>query len=276
MEHKTFNWTQHNTEFFGQYWLIKEAKGIVAIVHGMGEHSTRYGEFVAPRLNAAGFNVIAFDHFGHGLTKGKRGHCPSYEAVLDSVDNLLIKAKDFFGSELPCFLYGHSMGGNVVSNYIIKRDSHIKGAIISSPMLKLAFNPPAWKMIAGKLMRNIYPAFQESTGLDAAGISRDQAAVEKYVNDPLVHDKITINFSLPFFEAGDYAIENASKIKVPTLVVHGTADSITDYKGSEAFVKNAANKTSLKLYKDGYHEIHNDYDKEVLIQDIINWLNQHI
>ena len=276
MTHKTFNWTQNKTEMFGQYWAIENAKGIVAIVHGMGEHSTRYADFVVPELNTAGYTVIAFDQFGHGLTKGKRGHCPSYEAVLDSVDNLLVKSKDFFGVELPTFLYGHSMGGNVVSNHIILRDSHIKGAIISSPMLKLAFNPPAWKMIAGKIMRHIYPAFQENTGLEASAISRNQKAVEKYINDPLVHDKITVNFSLPFFEAGDFAIANANKIKVPALLVHGTADQLTDYKGSLAFVDNAASKATLKLYEGGYHELHNEPNNKEVLSEIISWLNKHI
>lgn len=276
MTHQPFNWTQNSTELFGQYWKIDGAKGIVAIVHGMGEHSSRYADFVVLKLNAAGYSVIAFDQFGHGLTKGKRGHCPNYEAVLDSVENLLKKSDDFLGADLPVFLYGHSMGGNVVSNFIIKRDSKIKGAVISSPMLKLAFDPPAWKMIAGKLMRNIYPAFQEVTGLDATAISRNPRAVEKYINDPLVHDKITVNFSLPFFEAGDYAIEHADKIKVPAVVIHGTADKLTDYKGSEAFAKKAGDKVALKLYKDGYHELHNDTVQNEVLADVITWLNQQL
>jgi acylglycerol lipase len=276
MTHQPFNWTQNSTELFGQYWKIDGAKGIVAIVHGMGEHSSRYADFVVLKLNAAGYSVIAFDQFGHGLTKGKRGHCPNYEAVLDSVENLLKKSDEFLGADLPVFLYGHSMGGNVVSNFIIKRDSKIKGAVISSPMLKLAFDPPAWKMIAGKLMRNIYPAFQEVTGLDATAISRNPRAVEKYINDPLVHDKITVNFSLPFFEAGDYAIEHADKIKVPAVVIHGTADKLTDYKGSEAFAKKAGDKVALKLYKDGYHELHNDTVQNEVLADVITWLNQQL
>jgi alpha-beta hydrolase superfamily lysophospholipase len=168
------------------------------------------------------------------------------------------------------------MGGNVVSNYLIKRDSRVKGAVISSPMLKLAFDPPAWKMIAGKFMRNIYPAFQEVTGLDANAISRNQKAVEKYINDPLVHDKITVNFSLPFFEAGDYAIDNADKIKVPAIVIHGTADKLTDYMGSEAFALKAGDHVDLKLYKGGYHELHNDTVKEEVLTDVITWLNTNI
>jgi len=276
MTHQTFNWTQNQTEIFGQYWKIEDAKGIVAIVHGMGEHSSRYGDFVVPKLNAAGYSVIAFDQFGHGLTGGKRGHCPNYEAVLDSLESLLNKSDELLGADLPIFLYGHSMGGNVVSNFIIKRNSKIKGAVLSSPMLKLAFDPPDWKMIAAKFMRNIYPAFQEVTGLDATAISRNNRAVEKYINDPLVHDKITVNFSLPFFEAGDYAIEHADEIKVPAIVIHGTADKLTDYKGSEAFAKKAGDKVSLKLYPGGYHELHNDIVKDEVIAEVISWLNTHI
>lgn len=276
MEAQTFNWQQDGTTLFGQYWKNPHAKAIVAIVHGMGEHSSRYAEFVVPKLLEAGFSVIAFDQFGHGKTEGKRGHCPSYDAVLDSVANLLKKSDEFLGSDLPVFLYGHSMGGNVVSNFIIRRNSKVKGAIISSPMLKLAFDPPAWKMIAGKFMRNIYPAFQEATGLDPQAISRDQKAVEKYINDPLVHDKITVNFSLPFFEAGDYAIDNASKIKVPAMLIHGTADALTDYKGSQAFADNAGKKVQINLYEGGYHELHNEPNKEDVLNDVIAWIKQHV
>jgi alpha-beta hydrolase superfamily lysophospholipase len=276
MEATTFNWHQDNTEFFGQYWKNDQAKAIVAIVHGMGEHSSRYADFVVPKLMGAGYSVIAFDQFGHGKTKGKRGHCPSYDAVLNSVENLLKKSHEFLGSSLPVFLYGHSMGGNVVSNFLIKRKSKIKGAILSSPMLKLAFDPPAWKLIAGKFMRNIYPAFQEVTGLDPQAISRNTAAVEKYLNDPLVHDKVTVNFSLPFFEAGDYAIDQAKDLSAPALVIHGTADAIIDYKGSEAFAKNAGKKVSLKLYEGGYHELHNEPNQEEVLNDVISWLDKQV
>jgi alpha-beta hydrolase superfamily lysophospholipase len=276
MEAKTFNWHQDETKLFGQYWKNDSAKAIVAIVHGMGEHSGRYADFVVPQLFAAGYSVIAFDQFGHGLTEGKRGHCPNYEAVLHSVENLLRKSNEYLGSNLPTFLYGHSMGGNVVSNYLLRKESHVKGAIISSPMYRLAFEPPAWKLIAGKLMRNIYPAFQERTGLDASAISRDRAAVEKYINDPLVHDKITVNFSLPFFEAGEYAIENAKAMKVPALLIHGTKDALTDYKGSEDFAQNAGEEVSLKLYTDGYHELHNEPNKEAVLADVITWLDKQV
>lgn len=275
--HKELSWNIHQTDFFGQYWAVDNAKGIVAIVHGMGEHSTRYGEFFAPALNEAGYSVIAFDHFGHGKTGGKRGHCPSYEAVLDSVDELIKQANKNLSADLPVFLYGHSMGGNVVANHILKRQQKLKGAIISSPMLELAFEPPAWKLFAGKIMKNIYPAFSESTGLDPQAISKDKKAVEKYLADPLVHDKITVNFSLPFFDAADWAIENAKQLKTPTLIYHGTGDQITSHKGSEKFAKNAPKELiTLKLIEGGYHELHNDPEKAELLKMIVDWLNKQL
>lgn len=276
MTHQTFNFNIKETEFFGQYWKAENAKANIILIHGMGEHSTRYDGFFAKKMNDAGFSIIAFDHYGHGKTKGKRGDCPSYNAVLNSVDVLIEKCDEYLDKKLPKVLYGHSMGGNVVGNYILKRKEKINLAVLSSPMLKLAFEPPAWKLFAGKIMRNIYPSFQESTGLDAKGISRDENEVNKYVNDPLVHDKITINFSLPFFEEGDWAIENANKLENPTLLIHGTGDKITSYKGSEQYAKNAGNKAELKLYKGGYHELHNDIVKEEVLDDVIAWLKKHL
>jgi acylglycerol lipase len=275
MTHKEFTFHLHNTEFYGQYWSVDAPVGVVAIVHGMGEYSGRYGTFVAPALNKAGYSVIAFDHFGHGHTKGKRGHCPSYDAVLDSVDTLLSKSAEFFGNQLPVFLYGHSMGGNVVANYILKRNNNLKGAIITSPLFRLAFTPPAWKLTLGGLMKNIYPAFTERTGLDPHAISKDKEVVKQYIADPLIHDKISVNFSLPFFETGEWAIANAGNLNLPTLLAHGTADAITSHKGSEAFAANSNHHLTLHLAEGGFHELHNDPEKEQFMQTIINWLNQH-
>jgi len=112
--------------------------------------------------------------------------------------------------------------------------------------------------------------------LDAAAISRNAEAVKKYKSDPLVHDQVTINFSLPFFEAGDYSIENAANISVPAIVIHGTADAITDHKGSESFVANSKGKASLKLYEGAFHELHNEPNQKEVLGDLVNWLNSQV
>ena len=121
MIHKEFNFSIQNTKFFGQYWKAEHTKAVIVLVHGMGEHSGRYADFVVPNLVKNNFSVVAFDHFGHGKTAGKRGHNPSFCAVLNSVQTTSEKAKELFPDK-PIFLYGHSMGGNVVLNYALRRE----------------------------------------------------------------------------------------------------------------------------------------------------------
>ncbi|MGB1042706.1 MAG: lysophospholipase [Tenacibaculum sp.] len=269
MTHQEFTFNYHKTDFYGQFWQPETVKGIVIIVHGMGEHSGRY-HHVAKKLTDNNFGVIAFDHFGHGKTTGKRGHNPGYDTVLESISRLIDKAKETFGGK-PMFLYGHSMGGNAVINYVLRKNNILSGVIATSPFLKLAFQPPAWKLSLGKIMQKIAPSITLGNELDANDISRDKEEVKKYVDDSMVHDKVSPNFSLSFIDAGKWAIQNASSLKTPMLLLHGTGDKIIDYKGTEAFAEKS-DKATLKLYKDGYHELHNDLCKDELLNDIADWL----
>lgn len=273
MTHKEFNFKLYKTEFYGQIWEAKTTKAVVVLAHGMGEHSGRY-QHVAKKLTDNDFSVVTFDHFGHGKTTGKRGHNPSFEAVLESVSKTIEKAKELFPRK-PIFLYGHSMGGNVVINYAIRKKHTLKGIIATSPFLKLAFQPPKIKLVVGKLLQKIAPSITMGNELDANDISREKIEIAKYVNDLLVHDKISPNFSLTFIETGQWAIENANKLQTPMLLLHGTGDKIIDYKGSQEFAKNSKN-TTLKLYEGGYHELHNDLCKEEMLQDVVNWLNSQL
>ncbi|MDG2194826.1 MAG: lysophospholipase [Polaribacter sp.] len=274
MTYQEFNFNIYSTHFYGQYWQPSKTKAIILLVHGMGEHATRYTESVIPKLTENGFGVIAFDQFGHGKTSGKRGHCPSFEAVLKSVEKVQEKALAIFGNK-PLFLYGHSMGGNVVINYVLRKKHSFAGVIATSPFLQLAFQPPAIKLFVGKLLQKIAPAITMGNELDPNDVSRDNTEVQKYMNDPLVHDRISPNFSITFIETGKWAIENANKLQTPTLLLHGTDDKIIDYKGTQEFSNNS-NTTTLKLYEGGYHELHNDLCKEEMLTDVVNWLKKQL
>jgi len=269
-----FTFNIYKTDFFGQYFEAKNTKAVLILVHGMGEHSSRYIDFVIPTLLKNNFSVVTFDQFGHGRTSGKRGHNPSFEAVLESVSKVIEKATTLFPKK-PIFLYGHSMGGNVVINYALRKETTLKGIVASSPFLKLAFQPPNWKLSLGKILQKIAPSITMSNEINPDYLSRNKTEVEKYKNDPLVHDKISPNYSLTFIETGKWAIENAHKLKIPALLLHGTSDKIIDFKGTEAFSKNTEFAT-LKRYKDGYHELHTDLCKEEFMEYIIVWLNSEL
>lgn len=273
MTHKEFNFNIYKTDFYGQTWEAKTTKAVVVLVHGMGEHSGRYNH-VAKKLTDNGFSVVAFDHFGHGKTSGKRGHNPNFEAVLESVTKTIKKAKEMYPNK-PVFLYGHSMGGNVVVNYILRKKTNLKGVIATSPFLKLAFQPPAIKLFIGKILQKIAPSITMGNELNANDISRYKVEVNTYINDPLVHHKISPNFSITFIETGKWAIENANKLTTPMFLLHGTDDKIIDYKGTEEFA-NTTEKATLKLYKGGYHELQNDLCKGEMLTDVVNWLNSQL
>jgi alpha-beta hydrolase superfamily lysophospholipase len=273
MIREEFTFNLYNTKFYGKYFQPENVKAVVVLVHGMGEHSKRYERFVIPFFNQNSIGVIAFDQFGHGLTEGKRGHNPGFEAVLDCVDLMIMKAIEVFG-EKPVFLYGHSMGGNVVINYTLRRDNNLEGIIVTSPFLRLAFSPPGWKLFLGKMLQKIMPSITMGNELDIEAISRDKNEVELYKNDPLVHDKVSPNYSIVFMKTGEWAIQNAHKMNIPMLLMHGTGDKLTSWKASEEFKDKANDNVELHLFKDAYHELHNELNKEEVVEKMTTWMNK--
>lgn len=277
MNTQEFKWNNsEGTELYGKYFSPESsAKAVIALVHGMGEHFQRYEQW-ATRFVENGFAFIAFDHIGHGKSGGKRGHVSSYNLLLESVDQLLGKASEFFPG-LPVILYGHSMGGNVVLSFAIKKpNANIAGVISSSPWIKLAFDPPAIQVSLGRLVSKVLPSFTQSTKLDTSAISRDENEVKAYENDPLVHDKISTKFFVSTHEAGLDLLKNAEKIKKPLLLFHGTSDRITSYKASEAFAQKVTSPIEFKLFEGAHHEIHNDFDRDELFHLILDWANKLI
>lgn len=276
MKQQEFTWhTFDGYRLFAQNWLPypeQTPQGVIAVVHGMGEHSSRYDEW-AKRFAEQQFAVIAFDHRGHGRSEGKRGHIPSFESVLKDVDLLIEEAKKTAAGK-PVFLYGHSLGGNVVLNYIIRRKPLIKGTIASSPWLKLAFEPSKFKMKLGEWIQQVFPRFSQATDLDARYISRIPAEVDAYKNDPLIHDHITARMFSEVHKAGLYALEHARKSTPPLLIQHGTGDKITLAAASELFAQYA--NATLKLWPDAYHELHHDYHNEEVFAFVLQWLKSQM
>ena len=262
-------------ELHGVVWECPNPTAIVCIVHGLGEHSGRYAH-VAEYFNANNFTVFAYDQRGHGKSGGKKGHSPSYEILLDDVEEILKEARAEY-NDLPIFLYGHSFGGNVVCNYALLRDTNeLKGLIVSSPWLKLATEPPAFQVKLAKFVSKILPSLTQPNGLNVTDISTDKAAVEAYKNDPLVHNKISTKLFTDVYNSGFWAIENADRLKLSTLVFHGSDDNITSPDGSQEFAQNAGELVEFKLWEGMKHETHNDLKKDEVISFVTAWITKKI
>lgn len=274
MTTKEFNWkVADGTNIYAKSWIVENPKGIICMVHGLGEHINRYAG-VAAYFNAKGFVFIGNDHYGHGKSEGSRGHTPSYESLLSETDTLITRAKADF-PDLPVYLYGHSMGGNIILNYLFKKEPKIAGVIATGPAIVIP-NPPSAALLAiGKLMRRIYPKFTQPNGLKLEYLSTDQAVIDAYQADELVHDKVTSVLGLALIEQGLWLLEDNRKTDIPLLLMHGADDEITSPEGTTELSKITEGDVTLKLWKGMVHEIHNEPNQKSVFDFIMNWIENH-
>ncbi len=275
MNNQTYNWiAKDRIKLFAQSWTAEnDQKKLILLVHGLGEHCSRY-EHWAALFNARGISVISLDLHGHGRSEGKRGHIKSLDVLLDDIDLLYQKSEELFPGYKK-ILYGHSMGGNLVLNHIIRRNRPVEGVIVTSPWLKLYNEPSAIVLKITEYLKKILPSLTISNQLKAEQIAHDPEVVRNYENDPLNHDRISLKMFHEIYQAGYHALRNVYKINYPFLIMHGTNDTITSPKASEDYVLNTSRRTHLKLWPNQFHELHNEFIKEEVHSYIIKWLEEH-
>ncbi len=247
---------------------------VVCLVHGHGEHAGRYAH-VGEAFANAGYALAGFDARGHGKSGGPRGHTPSYDALMDDIADFLMQMQTRYPG-LPRFLYGHSMGGNEVINFALRRKPDLKGVIATGPWLKLAFEPPALQVTLGRLMNNIAPGFTQKSGLDTAALSHDASVVNAYNSDPLVHDKISARLFIGMYEAGLWALDHAAEFPLPLLIMHGTADRLTLAEASRQFAERGGKNVTWRAWDGLYHEIHNEPEKAEVLKVMIDWMDARL
>lgn len=259
------------------YYIIsnlESPKAVVCLLHGHGEHVGRY-QHVMAHLAENDIACVAFDFRGHGKSEGRRGHMPSMDLILDDVEESLKFARLSF-LDIPMFLFGHSFGGCVTLNYVLKKPlSELTGFVASSPWLALAFEPPSWKVKMGEIMASILPRFSLTSELNPEHLSKDKQVVVDYSSDPLVHNKISAKFFSEVVKAGDFVSQNASDTKILGLVYHGTADQIISFQAT----KDAAEKSKKIEFHglDGvFHEPHNDLEKDEVMKLITHWIRNSV
>jgi alpha-beta hydrolase superfamily lysophospholipase len=258
--------------YFQVWQPVDLIKGVICLVHGIGEHSGRYAH-VAQALNEAGYAFLGMDMRGHGKSGGPRGHVPSLQAVFDDIEIYLAEAHRRY-TDLPFFIYGHSLGG-LVLNYVIHFKPDLAGVIATSPNLRLAFEPSAAKIALGKMMNNLWPTFSQASGLETAALSRDLDVEQAYKNDPLVHDRVSARlFVSVVHEASQWSLEHASDFPLPLLLMHGNADRLTSAEASREFAAQAGEICTLKIWDGFFHELHNEPEKDQVFAFMLDWLNQ--
>lgn len=277
MKHFETKWTtQDNLEVFAQGWEPepREPKAVICLVHGLGEHTSRYAH-VAEAFGKDGYAMFGFDLRGHGRSGGPRGHFPSSEAVINDIDLLFQQARKRYPG-LPLLLYGHSLGGILVLYYVLKRNPEIKGVVATSPGLHTALENQPVKVIAAKVLGSLIPATSVSSGLDSNAISRNREIVEIYNNDPLNHDKVSLGFGKVMLGVTKWTLEHAGEFSLPLLLMHGKADTIAFPTSSIEFAAALKDKATLFLWDDAFHELHHEPEKAEVFKTILIWMDARL
>lgn len=247
-------------------------RGVVLIVHGLGEHAGRY-EHVAERLNEWGFAVRGYDQCGHGESGGLPGSLPTDTRLLDDLADIIDSTRARMEPGTPLILLGHSMGGLVTGRFVSLGMRKVDALVMSSPALNPGMN--VFQKLLVAVLPKIAPNLRVGNGLNPAFISHDPAVVKAYTGDPRVHDRISARLARFFATEGPATVESASRWAVPTLLMYAGDDRLVNPQGSRDFAAAAPAATVQSVCFDGlYHEIFNELDAAPVFATLRNWLDQ--
>ena len=261
---------------FAQSWQDQEqpTKANLIITHGHGEHSEWYSR-LAQNLVPRGYNIYAWDMLGYGQSPGKRGYVKNFQ---DHSENLVhfinsLKNQSSFKNK-PFFLIGHSMGGMITLNTIIKNPNLGQaGTCLSSPLIDIFAPPPAYKDQLARLLLNVLPQFTMASGTRQKFLSRDVEVFKSYAKDPLRTTMISPSTYLGILSTSDFIKKNAHKIDSPILFQLAGDDRIVSTSASEKIYGKISSPNKNKIiYPQAYHEIFNDICRQEVYDDLHHFL----
>jgi len=258
---------------FRQGWVPKQGlRAVVCLVHGIGEHSGRY-EHLASWLAARRFAVETFDLRGHGHSDGPRNYTRSFDRYLEDLQIKLDQIRSEY-TGVPLFLLGHSMGGTIVTWYVIREQPNISGLIVSAPSIVVSDDISPVLVRLSSVMGALLPRLP-TVKLDTSALSRDPDVVRRYDQDPLVyHRGVRARTGAELFRAMAAIRENMEAIRLPLLIIQGTEDHLVDPAGSKLlYEKVASEDKTLHLYEGFYHESFNDPENLRVFGDLLAWLD---
>ncbi|KAG9295941.1 hypothetical protein G9A89_016513 [Geosiphon pyriformis] len=249
----------------------------VVFIHGFGEHIDRYNH-VFEIFQKANIEVYAFDQRGFGRTAARNknpGVTGGWKVATEDITTALRTNRQ---QGIPQFLFGHSMGGALVINYAAEGEEkdNLAGYIASAPLLKQSPKTAAREptIFIGNMLGKLLPSFQFRVNLGAKHLSRIPEEVEKYEADPLVHSIGSLR-GVGDMLSGSKAIMGVKhkNITKPIFITHGNADNICCHKTTQELIEKIPSEDKIfRSWEGGYHELHNDLEKEKVINEYVDWI----
>jgi alpha-beta hydrolase superfamily lysophospholipase len=250
----------------GQPWAT------LLVVHGLGEHSGRH-EATAGRFAAAGIAAASYDHRGFGASAGRRADVERWASFVDDIEDRLAASRL---EGLPSAIYGHSVGGLLVADYLLDGRPLPDVAVLSAPALGAKVNPAL--RLALPLLATILPRVAISNPWDGAALSRDPAIGAAVAADPLCEARTSFRLGHGIFRAMDRVrgrLAERGGFPLPVLLVHGGADALVPTESS-AFAGVYAS-VERRVYPDVRHEPHHDpVDGARIVEEMTGWLRERL
>lgn len=260
--------TAGGVEELGRVWRPPgEPWAEVVLVHGLGEHSGRY-EHVGGQMAEAGLAVTSFDLVGQGATGGRRADVEDWAVFLDQVESHVSAA---LASGRPVVLYGHSMGGLISLEYALSERPQPTLLVLSAPAL---FGGAAWQRALAPIVGRLVPTLSIPNKISGEQLSHDPAVGIAYFADPLVQTKSTGRLGAGIFSAMERCRGSLERLRVPTLVVHGGADTVVPPTASLPLAGLAG--VERRLYPKLRHETHNEPEGPEVLAETIGWIRARL
>lgn len=255
---------------FVRSWTPEQPpRALLVACHGFNAHGGHFA-WAAEQFLSVGLTVVAFDFRGRGRSEGVRFYVEDIDDYVSDLASTIALVRSRY-PRLPIFLLGHSAGGVVAATYLVERQADIAGFICES----VAFQVPApdFALAVIKGLSRLVPRLPVLT-LRNEAFSRDPRAVEALNADVLTARERQVAATVAaLIRANERLRGQCSRLTLPLLIMHGTADRVTDFRGSQFFY-NAAGATdkTLKLYEGHFHDLLNDVGKEQVVADMQQWI----
>ena len=292
-------------ELYGSNYKTGGGKGSVVVVHGMAEHRKRYDKF-ARNLANSGYSVYTYDQRGHGETARENdlplGHLEAgngWENLLEDVRETIRFVESREGST-PTFLFGHSMGSFVGRSYVIEYGSKVDGLILSgtgrvnrfilysliplAKLEKLIRGEKAESVLMEKIMFASHNRDFEPARTELDWLTRDTETVESYLEDDLAGFSCTTGFYDEFVLGLRSIAAREAPERFPRnlrlLLLVGENDPV----GGEREIRKLAERfrefeeltAQLKVYEGARHELLHEINREEVIKDTVDWLDEAV
>jgi acylglycerol lipase len=261
--------------YFQSWTPESEPKAVLLIVHGLAEHSGRYGN-VINHFVPLGYAVYGIDHLGHGKSEGTRVYVERFDDYTNTLKVYFDKIRGW-QPDKPIFLVGHSMGGLIGAVYLLDYQAELAGAVLSGAAVKIPKYVTPFILFMGKMLSALVPKYG-LLPLDANGVSRDPGVVQAYVSDSLVHrGKATARLAAEMLKAMQTVSGQAARITLPILIIQGSADRLVNPSGAR-MLHDAVSSVDkeIKIYDGFYHEVFNEPEHDKVLHDVEIWLEAHL